>query len=717
MDLKGLPKTAVGTKGKNRKLLEIIIGTLLLIILVIYIGPVDGFTHGYFVDEVDYNQIIKQDFIGTVSLEESYEMRFSPQKAHMNGVEIYLVNQPEDNAGKLILSILDNDSVIDTIVVDLSEVKEASWYKVYTTCKLSKGKEYSLRFTAEGYKTVPYLQNVSEEYLPSESLSGNILISYAYAEPTFTVQDKIMIVMLAVAMWLFVYGFFFRKEKVFFYIAFYILGVAILSFNYINNSMDVKNENFTEFQADSETLVTGVIYAERNDVSFIGEDEHGYGLGRYYDLKGELSHYRLSYRNDNDWLNGYSRTESAIIVNSNRYSQGVAIPGNYILFTNGDVFEIIDVAYNQGDGSDIIIYLNSKYILNSAKNGSLDDAIFLDSDYNPLPRGRITAYKSQYGFQGKVFRHMARHMEDAKAIEMLNMICSIAAAIVFMTIIYLISLKYNNILAGCFFVTFWLSPWIVNFARNLYWVEFTWFIPMAIGLFCAWKINDRKCRIISYISTLIAIMGKCLCGYEYISTIMMGLISFLLVDLILAFINRDRQLARLLFRTIFIIAVMAMAGFIIAICIHARLRGQGEIITGIRSIFEWDVLRRTKGGDMNEFNVVYWASFNASIWEVLCKYFHFSTEVIVGIPGNLFPLLCIIPLCIFVQDIKLKKLNLEEVFLYAIFLLTSISWFCLAKSHSYIHTHMNYVMWYFGYIQICLYIIVRKLMQMVQRRK
>ena len=38
--------------------------------------------------------------------------------------------------------------------------------------------------------------------------------------------------------------------------------------------------------------------------------------------------------------------------------------------------------------------------------------------------------------------------------------------------------------------------------------------------------------------------------------------------------------------------------------------------------------------------------------------------------------------------------------------LTSVSWFVLAKSHSYVHTHINFVLWYMGYVQVCLYVIV-----------
>ena len=93
-------------------------------------------------------------------------------------------------------------------------------------------------------------------------------------------------------------------------------------------------------------------------------------------------------------------------------------------------------------------------------------------------------------------------------------------------------IKYNLLLAVIYYLTFLLSPWIVNFARNLYWVEFTWFIPMAIGLFCSININNKICRFTSYLLAFFSILIKCLCGYEYISTIMLSMITFLVIDFV-----------------------------------------------------------------------------------------------------------------------------------------------------------------------------------------
>lgn len=684
---------------KRNKIAFLII-SLIVFIFIIFFGPMDIFTHGYYSEEVDIVKLVADDLWGEISLAEDYEVQFTPQHNHMVGVEIYLKNHPVGNTGNLILTILNNEEkIIDKIDLDLSKVMEDSWYKVYTSAKLKEGQLYKLNISATNCPIIPCLQMVNPEYLPTEELKGNVLISFAYGKSTFTAQNKALICLFIISVWLFlIYKLLeVKRGKLVKLVSMILFITSVLAWNYMYNSMDNQNTSFSGFQLDSESLVTDVIYAEKMGKYYT--DISGFGLGKYYDLNGRLNVQGASYLTDDNWLNGYSRTINAIIVNSNVYSKKVAVVGNQIEFSNGDVEKIVEIF---DDDSNIIIHLKGEDV-SYEKNGALNEASFLDENGEQLHKNLISAYNSQYGLQGKFFRYLAHYM----GVTSLKLSCSVMTAFVFAIIVILISTKYNNILGGCFLVTFWLSPWIVNFARNLYWVEFTWFIPMVIGLFCSWKILDRKCRIVSYILAFIAILCKSLCGYEYITAVMMGLIAFLLVDFIRAVVEKNRALAFLTLRTIIIIGTVALLGFLAAICIHAQLRGNGNLIEGIKTIYERDVLRRTAGADLNNFNPVYWDSFNASIWQVYCQYFHFSTEVITGITGNLFSILCIVPLCILGIEAR-KKLNVELLAMYVVFFLLSISWFILAKSHSYIHTTMNYVLWYFGFIQICFYIIVNK---------
>lgn len=47
-----------------------------------------------------------------------------------------------------------------------------------------------------------------------------------------------------------------------------------------------------------------------------------------------------------------------------------------------------------------------------------------------------------------------------------------------------------------------------------------------------------------------------------------------------------------------------------------------------------------------------------------------------------------------------------ELILYFLSALCTLSWYVLGKSHSLIHTYMNYGLWYFGFVQMLIYALV-----------
>lgn len=330
-----------------------------------------------------------------------------------------------------------------------------------------------------------------------------------------------------------------------------------------------------------------------------------------------------------------------------------------------------------------------------------------------LVDGAFHPYTSNAGLQGHVFRLLG----GLGGQRVLRLFCAVGAAAVFMALVLLLRQKYNALLAGCFYVVFWLSPWVVNFAGNLYWVEFTWFLPMVVGLLCAWKIDEKKYRWACYGGAFLTVLVKCLCGYEYVTAAMMGLIAFPLADLAAALGQRDKKRTKRLLLATFLLGACALAGFAAALLIHGYLKGGGSLGEGLRLILEQDVLRRTTGGDMAQFEAAYWSSFNASIAETLYKYLQFDTQIITGVPGNLFPLLALLPAVLFVVDWHHARLDLRDLTLYVATALAAVSWIVLAKSHSYIHTHLNFVLWYFGFIQVCFYVILDKLVSKINTNR
>lgn len=373
------------------------------------------------------------------------------------------------------------------------------------------------------------------------------------------------------------------------------------------------------------------------------------------------------------------------------------------LFINfgSNVFNPKNTTYSTFQADSEALVLNAV----NAKKAGIDTGPY-GLGYYESDSNSYKSYMSQFGLQGKLFQLLYKVPGQ-------HIICCILTAFVLALLILMISKKYDKILSCVFFMTFLLSPWIVNYAKNLYWVEFTWFLPMLIGLALSFDYDNIKKKCLCYACIFISILVKCLCGYEYITVIMLAEIAFPLIDLFMCLFERDKKKALLIFKTIFIMGVVSLLGFTVAILIHANIRGEGNIIAGIRSIYEKDVLRRTFGGNFEDFvsidtSELFKASFEASVLKVFIKYQLFSTEIISGVPGELFILLELIPILIFIHQHRINKLQKKDVISYIVFGITCVSWFILGKSHSYIHTPLNFVLWYFGFVQICFYVILKQ---------
>lgn len=330
------------------------------------------------------------------------------------------------------------------------------------------------------------------------------------------------------------------------------------------------------------------------------------------------------------------------------------------------------------------------------------------NELNSEDNHSFESYTSQYGLQGHIFSFLKINFNIP--FKLLNILCSSLLAIVLFFICYIISNKYSKLLGIIFYLTFLLSPWVIAFANNLYWVEFTWFLPTLFALMLSQ--NYSKKRI--YVPLIFAsILIKCLCGYEYITSIMLMTISFFIVDLFTCKKEQRKQI----FITILIVGVSCLAAFILALLIHANLRGNGNILEGIKQIYENDIVRRTlnlPGSDKFD-QTVFGNSIKASIFDTINKYFVWNTNIIFGISGEFFKLLIFSSFIFAIYDvIEKSKTSKRNLAMYVIFLITTLSWYVLGKSHSYIHVHLNYVLWYFGFVQICLYIVFKQICKIMK---
>ena len=458
-------------------------------------------------------------------------------------------------------------------------------------------------------------------------------------------------------------------------------------------------------------------------VSYYDEEATDYGLMEVYRYNGSS----IETLNNDEYTNGYHNSMNRIAVADNEFTSVQYQVGNILEFYSGNSARITGV---EADGT--YLYVDYSFVGaqtdesedmadEEAYAGSQGSLLYLyvrdGNTGEVLAPGSVLPYVSQLGLQGKIFSMFPKTMTIKAAAEMYQWILAFAFAVVITLICLGLYRKYDADFAVVFYLVTLLSPWVIGFSTNTYWMEVTWFLPLLVGIFCSNHIESQKARIASYLLAFVTVAFKCACGYEYITVVMLGTIVFLLADLTMAIMKKQKENIKLLLRTIFLVGVFALLGFVVVILIHANLRGDGDILAGIQAIYREDVLRRTLGGSSNMFQDVYAESLEAPIIYVLARYFLFKTPLLLGIPGIVFIFLVAISFAMILYGVVRKKMPKEIMVIYIWLGVMCVSWFVLGKAHSYVHTFLNYVMWYMGFVQIIFYVPIHWIACKIRQRR
>jgi len=370
---------------------------------------------------------------------------------------------------------------------------------------------------------------------------------------------------------------------------------------------------------------------------------------------------------------------------------------SFDIFSEAGILSIINVAKhninNEGIKYGIRLMFETGHVQNPGVHIKDTYRIYEDASLY----GSMIPYNSQIGLHGWLFYIFTKYIYK-NSLSILRIICCLLLSLILTLICYELYKKYGILLSLSFYIVSISSSWLRNFSTNLYFVIFTYFIPMLLGLLC---LNNLKKRARFYLLFFIIILIKSACGYEYLPVIMLSSIMFLLVELINYFFKKDIKQSKLLLKTIFYIGFYSLLGFASAFIIHSYMRGDGNILAGIKSIYHYDALRRTVGiggvgGETPD-------GLNISTLNILWIYLNNYTTGRYSLI-----LLVLFLLCILID--KLKNLHYilnKDLYLFIVSFITCISWFILGKQHSFIHTHINYVLWYMGFIQIGTYVILK----------
>lgn len=317
-------------------------------------------------------------------------------------------------------------------------------------------------------------------------------------------------------------------------------------------------------------------------------------------------------------------------------------------------------------------------------------------------------YRSQYGLHEVGYSALSRWLSLDTLAELQAVPAMLTAIVVLMLFAAFLDI-YGRGYAALFLLTMACAPLVMTMARNLYWSPFLLLLP---GLAATWMQCSRSTRRRLWLLFAVwaAMLLKCLSNYEYITTVTLFACAPLLLGPLFADPDRGAPQYRWA-AAVFAACVMA---FLVAFLVHADSRGNG-LLDGIRTMYLDDIARRTYG-DPAAYQGETAESLRASPFDVLKIYlFDYPGKRTMMVPGKMF--LAMIAFCIaglgarFAMNDRLAR---RDTWMLAVSFAMPVSWYVLAKGHSFTQTHINFVLWFIGFMPALVYVTLTTCIQLAR---
>jgi hypothetical protein len=309
-------------------------------------------------------------------------------------------------------------------------------------------------------------------------------------------------------------------------------------------------------------------------------------------------------------------------------------------------------------------------------------------------------YRAQLGLQGTFYSWFSRRL-GLRTLKELQWLPAGATAMA-VSALFLLFRRIFNLSFSCLFVaSLALSPFFTAMARNIYWNPVLFFLPT---LSACWMYLDRRpfAQASALFMVALTMFLKAGSNYEFLTSVTVLASSVFLVGPFFSANGNPKPD----WDRAFLVGAACILGFLAALFLHADARGAGSISEGLRLIFEQDISRRTFG-DPARFSGETAQSLNVSVFSVLRLYFYDKyphwREML--IPAKLFLVL----ICVAIAGLVHKGLTRHPMFqrdlyLFFVFLSVPVSWFVMAKGHSFTQTHINFVLWFIGFMPALIFV-------------
>ena len=481
-----------------------------------------------------------------------------------------------------------------------------------------------------------------------------------------------------------------------------LLTTLVFSTNFLHTASEFQ---FRTYRDGSEALVLGKIFA---DVEGITTDHANLGFVEKEKITKSADVLTVYKRlnqpntvvpedlNDSNWNHGIGTFDAVFLLSRANvaklgYASNELKPNQKIRFPNGEIRVVTKVELN--DQFLQVYYSGEK--LQGTQFGFPNPIEVLESK-NYVFDG----YKSQYGFQGIVFSWLHRTAGAIATVEWMQFLSATLCALVVVLLCREYQISFSASYGYIFLICMIGSPWIVSVARSLYWVPALWFLPALVAMWLYRCPIHLKLRRFLYVLYFLAIFFKSLTGYEYLSTIVIFSLVIFLVD---PFRPDSRYRIASSIKIVSILFILSLIGFILALLVHASIRAD-SILQGLKITLEGDAIKYTRLPEMTG-NISRGVAMPLA--DVLNNYIlEWTTPVVFWVEHKLiYPML--IYLAIFSVGFQYFSSNVarhRDAALIFVTALAPLSWLILMKGHSVIHVHLNYVLWYFGFIPTLIFV-------------
>lgn len=372
-----------------------------------------------------------------------------------------------------------------------------------------------------------------------------------------------------------------------------------------------------------------------------------------------------------------------------------------------------------------LIYSEQKGAL--AGNGFLgfvspvpDENKKIHGQYQVYERGgrvdSLEAYYSHPGGQGMCYYGVSClvDMETTSVFGILQLINSIFTALIFLVFLIWVQRISGSQVAIGVLVCILFCSWIVMFSRNLYWVLGVFYLAFVTELWVLERNRRGKewklLQVYGLVFITVSLKGW-LTGFEYISTyVIMTVIPFVFYAIwqrwpmsivvarlggvcLVIFVACVLIMGVLLFQLVKENGTFTQAIEYIVYTFGKRSYGIGDTKTYVATIQEG------VGCSLSELLYCYWKSdminlkhwFDFPLWKSVARISYGQiTLVFLG-----FSFWTIYKIRKGIKGYRLEWALMPSLWLS---LLAPLSWFILFKSHSYVHLHMNNIVWQMPYV-------------------